>query len=150
MTARDLMTEDPITLTPHDRARDAIDLQLEHDIRHIPVVDERGKLLGMLSDRDLRDATLPLWSSFERPVEAKAALEQPVSEIMQTDILMVGSEDEIGDVIEILLDHKIGAVPVVEDGSTTLVGIISYVDILRAVKDQLLIRAAAGPQRPAR
>ena len=137
MNARDLMTADPISVNAKDSVREAIDLQLEHDIRHIPVVDSAGNLLGMLSDRDLRDATLPLWSGFERPDEAREALGQPVGDVMQTDVLVVGAEDLMSDVIEILLDHKIGAVPVVEDGTNQLIGIISYVDILKAVKDDL-------------
>ena len=137
MNARALMTEDPISVQATDSVREAIDLQLEHDIRHIPVVDAGGNLLGMLSDRDLRDATLPLWSGFERPQEARDALSQSVADVMQTDVLLVGAEDSMSEVIEILLDHKIGAVPVVEDGTQILIGIISYVDILKAVKDDL-------------
>ncbi len=137
MIARDIMTEDPYTVGPDDSVRTAINLQLENDIRHVPVVDEDNKLVGMLSDRDLRDATLPVWTGFEHPDQAREALDASVSDIMQADIISCSAEDELADVIDQIIDHKIGALPVIDDESGRLVGIISYIDVLRAVRDDM-------------
>ncbi len=137
MNAGDVMTRDPITVSSDDTVRTAIKLQLENDIRHVPVVDEDGNLVGMLSDRDLRDATLPIWTRFEEPEKAREALDRPVSDLMQADTQSVTVEDDLGDVIDIIIDHKIGAVPVVDAESARLVGIISYIDILAAMRDEI-------------
>jgi acetoin utilization protein AcuB len=56
---------------------------------------------------------------------------------MSSDVIAVGPDAEIGEVIDLLIDHKIGAVPVVDEETREALGIISYVDVLRALRDVL-------------
>lgn len=129
LLAVDLMTENPRTIRQGASVADAIEV-LEHlDIRHLPVIDDDDNLVGMLSDRDLR----PLLGERdeEDPVRRARTL---VSDLMTSAVVSVSTDTEISEVIELMLDNKIGAVPVV-DGDGHVVGIVSYVDILRALAE---------------
>jgi len=55
-------------------------------------------------------------------------------DLMQPDVICVEPETDLGDVVELLIEHKIGAVPVVEPDTQAIVGIISYIDVLRAMQ----------------
>ena len=129
-TAQDLMTEDPITVRTTSTIREAARLLQTLDIRHLPVVDEEGALVGMLSDRDLRGLSpLVVGGDFEGSPDG---LDARVSTVMSADVLSVETEDDLSAVVELMLENKVGAVPVV-DGDGALVGIVSYMDVLREI-----------------
>lgn len=130
MTARDLMTMSPMTITPQTKLRHAVQLLHTLEIRHLPVVDERGGLVGIVSDRDLRALGIP--AVVEPESGSSQTLEKGVAEVMSSDVLSVDTEADASEVVELMLEHKIGAVPVV-DADGVLVGIISYIDVLRAI-----------------
>lgn len=132
ITARDMMTEDPATLTQGATVRAALEKLQSLDIRHLPIVNEDEELVGMVSDRDLRALTLPRFIGAELIDEVRVALEAPVTSIMTSDVLCVEEEADAAEVIDLMLDHKIGAVPVV-DADGVIVGIISYIDVLRTL-----------------
>lgn len=132
MTIDDLMTPDPATLAPEDTVRDAIDLLRSLDVRHVPIV-RKGQLIGMLSDRDLREATLPTLHAFDDPDGARKVYEKPLADLMRSDVISVQPSADAADVIDLMIDYKVGAVPVVDDGA--LVGIVSYIDVLRVCRD---------------
>ena len=136
MIARDLMTPDPLTVTPQATIADVWDLMREVDVRHLPVV-EAGVLVGMVSDRDVARVDLARLLKVEGAHALREELATPVAQIMSPDVIAVGPEAEIGEVIDLLIDHKIGAVPVVEEDTREVLGIISYVDVLRALQDRL-------------
>ncbi len=137
MLARDLMTEDPVRILDDRSLREAEHLMREYDMRHLPVVDDAGVLVGMLSDRDLR-SFIPFDAQNGVPdLEAIQKRSEPVTAAMQPDPICVTPEDEIGSIIDLMVEWKIGAVPVIEGGSDHLVGIISYVDVLRAARNAL-------------
>jgi acetoin utilization protein AcuB len=129
-TARDLMTENPTTVSPRATAREATRLLHALDVRHLPVVDEEGTLVGMLSDRDLRGLTVPLLAGGERIADRETALDATVGSLMSSDVLSVELDDDAAEVVELMLEHKVGAIPVV-DGDGALAGIVSYIDVLR-------------------
>lgn len=131
MYAHEIVTSDVVTVESTDTIQDAIDVLNELDIRHLPVV-ENEVLKGMISDRDLREFALPEMIRFSNPEKAAKRCGRPVSDLMYTDLLTVGPEDDITDVIEIMINHKIGAVPVCDQIEGRLVGIISYVDVLQS------------------
>ncbi|MGZ3418745.1 MAG: CBS domain-containing protein [Polyangiales bacterium] len=123
MIAADLMTENPITLHDDQTISEAWRTLASTDVRHLPVVNEEGDLVGMLSDRDLarlRD---------ERLQDSR----KPISDIMSTPSIAVTSDTEVSEVIDQLLDNRIGALPVV-DVDSKVIGIVSYVDVLRAYR----------------
>jgi len=132
MLARDLMTRNPVTLDSRATVGDAWDLMRENEIRHVPVV-EGGILVGMLSDRDLGQFDIGRILDFDGAAAARAELARPVIDRMSADVIFVHAETEVSDVIDLLLEAKIGAVPVVRPDSREIVGIVSYVDILRAL-----------------
>lgn len=128
--ASDIMSPHPVTVAPTTSVREAARLLQTLDVRHLPVVDEEGTLVGMLSDRDLRAVALPYLVGGELAGNVDAMLGTTVGTLMSGDVISVETEDDVSDVVELMLEHKIGAVPVV-DGDGALVGIVSYVDVLR-------------------
>jgi len=133
LTAHDLMTEDPVTIPMMAKVGQAMRLLHSLDVRHLPVVDEDGSLVGMLSDRDLRGLAIPDVAGGEYVGTIETALDAPVSSIMTSDVISVDVEADAAEIIDLMIDRKIGAVPVV-DGDGALVGIVSYVDLLRELR----------------
>jgi acetoin utilization protein AcuB len=126
---KDRMSKNPVTVKPADGLKDAI-WKMEHGhFRHLPVVDEKEKLIGMLTDRDIRlirpslafvnkeDAAAQLWSMAVQ----QAAVFDPVS---------VKPETTLKEATELMLRWHVGGLPVVDD-QQKVVGMITYTDILR-------------------
>jgi acetoin utilization protein AcuB len=135
VTARDLMTRSPATVSPQSTIAEAWDVMRELDIRHVPVV-ENGALIGMLSDRDLARVGL-LDRRAPGGVESlRRKLGTPVIEVMSSDVVSIEPETDVSEIIGLLVEHKIGALPVVADGPG-VVGIVSYIDVLRAYRNRL-------------
>src|SRR5690606_37685093 len=65
---------------------------------------------------------------------ADAVLDLPVSRVMNTDLKTVSSEDDLDDAIELMVEHRIGAVPVIDPSTNGLVGIVSTIDALRVLR----------------
>lgn len=136
MIARDLMTPDAATVTPETSLAEVWDLMREADIRHVPVVRD-DVLVGMLSDRDVSRVDLVRLLNVEGVDALQRELAVPVMKIMNPDVISVEPETDVGEVIDLLIEHKIGAVPVVEPDTRQVVGIISYVDVLRALQSRI-------------
>lgn len=120
-TAGQIMTSDVTAIRETVPVRRAVEAFEELDVRHLPVINGAHEVVGILSDRDLA----PIASD-------RARLAQPVSRLMSADVLTVGLETDVDDVIDLLTEHRIGALPVV-DGDGRLAGVVSYVDVLREV-----------------
>ena len=126
------MTQNVITVGPDDTVVSAQKLISEKKVRHLPVTDPDGKLLGILSDRDVRsavpDSLLKFLDLTEAQVESFKRL--TVKEIMHTDPMVLSPEDTVEDALLIIQKEKIGALPVVDAGNR-LKGILSTRDLLR-------------------
>ena len=132
LTARELMTKDPVAIPETARIRHAAQVLQSLDVRHVPVVNEANELVGMLSDRDLRTLTVPYIVDGELVGDISTARDAAVTSLMSGDVISVLPEATAADIVELLLEYKIGAVPVTEpDG--TLIGIVSYMDVLRSM-----------------
>lgn len=132
MLARDIMTTSPVCVTARTRLKDAIEVMYANDVRHVPVLDHQ-RLVGILSDRDLR----ALWDpALDVEVRDGRVYERVVSDFMSANPITVEAESDIDDVIELLVEHRVGAVPVV-NAEGVLVGIVSYVDVLKAALGKL-------------
>ena len=121
----------PLTGRPEDLVSQVHHRMHRAAVRHLPIVAADGTLLGLLSDRDLRQAgasTLPSLSRYEAPLRLMTLL---VKDIMHTDVTTVGSETSLADAGQLLLEHKIGCLPVLHD-DRTLVGMVTVTDLLRA------------------
>ena len=136
MTARDLMTENPVTISPQANLAEAWDLMREMDIRHLPVVD-REIVVGIVSDRDLASLDVGRLLTEEGADGLRRQLARPVIQLMSSDVVTAEPETDVSELITFFLEHKIGAIPVVLPDSRRIVGIVSYIDVLRAVQEVL-------------
>ena len=134
MKVRDVMTPDPITVALDATLADAWDLMREADIRHLPVV-QAGALVGMVSDRDLASLDVARVLATDGADALRRTLATPVVRIMSSDVIFVEMEGDLDEVIELMLEHKVGAIPVVRSDARDVVGIVSYIDVLRAVRN---------------
>lgn len=136
MTARELMTPDPVTIAPGATIAEAWDLMRELDIRHLPVVEGEA-LVGMLSDRDLGVLEVGRQLIDEGADALRRRLAQPVIQVMSTDVVVAEPDTDVSELLTLLLEHKVGAIPVVLPDTRQIVGIVSYIDVLRALQDAL-------------
>ncbi len=133
MVISEIMTKNPVTATTNSNVAEALATLHDLDVRHLPIVDG-NELVGIVSDRDLRSfVAIDLFNMLERD-EIREKLKTPVCEIMATDLASIDPESEIAEAIDMMLDERIGAIPVVSRTSRELVGIISYIDVMRALR----------------
>lgn len=134
MLAKDIMTENPMTATELMSVAEAIGLLYELDVRHLPVV--RGaELVGIVSDRDLRTFTV---SDDDEAMEAmEGARSSSIGTFMNTDPVKVDPETNLRDIVDLMLLHRVGAIPVCDLDTGDLLGIVSYVDLLRVLQETL-------------
>ncbi|HYA28804.1 MAG TPA: CBS domain-containing protein [Acidobacteriota bacterium] len=133
MKVVDVMTRDPLTVSPTETVGKADELMSENNIRQIPVVNGR-EVVGIVTDRDIR-AFLSEALTGDSDTREKA-LRTPIRDIMTTEPLFLDPDDELQDAVEILVEEKFGAIPVVDEAEG-LVGIVSYVDVLRCFLNRL-------------
>jgi acetoin utilization protein AcuB len=130
-TARDIMTSEPASVLATDTIGYAIETLQALEVRHLPVVNEARELVGILSDRDLR-ALSRTYLTASNETHRQHTLDRPVAALMTGDVLAVESEASVAEIVALMLEHKIGAVPVT-DADGALIGIVSYVDVLRSI-----------------
>jgi acetoin utilization protein AcuB len=128
MLVEDIMKKDVITVDSNDSLRLTLLKVHQNRIRHIPIV-EQGKLVGIISDRDIRDAC-PSIISASHPDDEKV-MTTPVSTIMRRDVITAHPLDFIEEAALALYENHIGCLPVVVDD--TLVGILTETDILHTL-----------------
>jgi acetoin utilization protein AcuB len=136
MAVRDLMTPNPVTVTPQATLAEVWDLMRELEIRHLPVV-ENNSLIGMVSDRDLAHLDIGRVLTEAGATALRRELEMPVVKVMSAEVISVEPEAAVSEVVELLVESRVGAIPVIRSGTREVVGIISYVDVLRGVLELL-------------
>lgn len=129
LTMEDRMTPDPVTIRSDQTIGEGLVLMFEHDIRHLPVVSH-GKVVGMISDRDIRQLLGKASIAAKHREEERRQLRLPVTEIMATHLYTVEKTTPLAEGVRLMVEHKIGAVPVV-DSKQHVVGIFSELDALR-------------------
>lgn len=134
MLAKDIMTENPVTSTELMSVAEALGLLYELDVRHLPVVRGR-ELVGIISDRDFSAFTGAAEDDVIDAVES--ARSATVGNFMNTSPVKVDPETNVRDVVELMLLHRVGAVPVADLDTGDLLGIVSYVDLLRVLQETL-------------
>ena len=124
MKISDLMIPDPITITASASITDALELMKLNSIRHLPVVSGGNVLRGFLTLADLKQGLIPSMVG-----------DVSLSDLMISDPIVVGPEEDIEIAAQLIYKHKIGGMPVVE--GEKLVGIITESDILRTFIDMM-------------
>lgn len=132
MQIRDYMTAPPVTANLRDGLRQTWDRMHERGVRHMPVLDDDGRLVGIISDRDLRRP-----NSLDEPnVTHFYALDNhsKVEDAMSTAPTTLREDVEFGVALDLFIKRRFGAVPVMGMNGR-LVGMLSIVDMLRACRD---------------
>lgn len=146
MNARDIMTVGVVTVSPDHGVRHAVSIMCDRSISGLPVVNDRGRLVGILTEGDLlRRAELGtdlfLQSSQNRQ-EARDHLKAhswKVGDVMATDVVTVDEDTPVGKIAALMVERGVKRLPVLRDGA--LVGIVTRADLLRAI-------AVARPEPP--
>ena len=126
LLVKDSMTREVAVLSPETTAAEALALCRERRIRHLPVL-EVGRIVGIVSDRDLRSAAPALGD----PGRAEALAKLRVSEVMAREVVSIRPDDPIEEAANAMRERKIGCLPVLEDDA--LVGIITSSDVMEAL-----------------
>jgi CBS domain-containing protein len=139
------MTPAPITVAPSAPVPKVGELMLHRRIRHLPVV-EGGRLVGIITDRDVRTAQ-PSPATSLSVQEMRYLLDRlTVRSLMTRPVITVASREPIAEAVRLMLENRIGGLPVME--GERLVGILTAADVLRAFSSTLGVRAGRPP-RPA-
>lgn len=133
MKVIDVMSKDPVTVTASETVGQADELMSAHRFRQLPVVDG-NELLGIITDRDIR--SFLSGSLYSRPEAREKALQTKIADVMTTQPLTLSPDDALPAAVELLIDERIGGIPVVDEVEG-LVGIITYVDVLRCFMNRL-------------
>ena len=133
------MTKQPITIDPDAPLATAAAVMREREIRHLPVIDAAGRLMGMITDRDLRSAVFtPLVAEYLPSDEGRQlrgvgeTLENlRVRDAMTWDTVTTGPDVSLAQAAAVMFSARVGSLAVVEAGR--LMGIITERDVLRAL-----------------
>ena len=128
------LTPNPATADATASIRAALRKLLDLDVRHLPIVSD-GELVGIISDRDLKEVTSRILAEGETRIDR--VLDRPVADLMSADVVSVDPETDLEEVVDLMIEHRVGALPVVSPGTDELVGIVSYVDVLRVARDSV-------------
>ena len=127
----DIMSVSPVTIAPSTSVHEAQDLMQQRKIRHLPVLKD-GRLVGMISDRDIR-LVLPSPATSLSVWEIRHLLDKlTVGEVMTYFVMTTAPDCPVTDAVGRMLGHKVGALPVVVDRQ--VIGILTRTDVLRAFR----------------
>ncbi len=130
VTVRDAMAQNPLTLDRNETLDLAESIMNLGRIRHMPVVDD-GRVIGILSQRDLFRSALLTALGFGRKTTTALIKTIKIKEVMTEDVITIAPETTIKDAARTMIDKKIGCLPVVENEK--LIGLLTETDILRYV-----------------
>lgn len=133
LRVRNLMREKVLAVRPDDDLATVHDLMLDHAVRHVPVVDEDGSLVGMISHRDLLRSALIEQPDLPPYMERSLLEAKRARELMSPYVETVAPDDALADAARRMLESKLGSLPVTDDGH--LVGILTEADFVRAIAD---------------
>ena len=145
LRVQDFMTRSPVTVHPDALVKGAADMMRTRKLRHLPVVDRDGRLIGIVTDRDLRQVVFDpaVQARLGRAADALRAL--PVRDVMTWGVVTVRPETTIRNAAWLMREQRLGSLPVVRAGR--LVGILSERDVLRAFEEALSTDALTRPYR---
>lgn len=125
----ELMTPHPITIAHNQTVGKAIEMMTRRDIRRLPVIKD-GKLVGIISDRDLRQMGGRSSLKLPKSDQDDAYLQLPVEEAMTLNVITIREHQTVQEAITLMLKNKISGLPVV-DREGALAGILSEQDVLK-------------------
>ena len=124
MLIEEIMNREVITLSPNDTVKDALRVMSDKKIRHLPIILGNGKVVGIVTDRDLKEAAPSIFTTSKDHV----LFETLLSDIMTKNPILGHPMDFVEESAAIFYDNQIGSLPIVSDNK--LVGIITETDLL--------------------
>jgi len=137
MLVNDYMSVAPVTIAEDADYQSAFEIMEGHNLHHLPVVDAKGLVIGILTRRDLQLAARHF---HEAPVE--------VSEVMHTPVVAISPSAGLATAAKRMTQHRIGCLPVL-DRRKQVVGMLTETDLFRALADALTKGSAAKAKKPA-
>ena len=125
MRVKNYMSDAPMSINGDTVYLKAFEIMKDKNLHHLPVVDDGGAVVGILTRRDLQ---LAAQHFKDAPVE--------VSEVMHTPVVTVSPEDSLREGARLMMENRIGGLPVM-DGEARLAGVLTETDLLRALTDLL-------------
>ena len=129
LEVRDLMTDRVFALGPNDDLEELYDLMDEKHVRHVPIVDHDGDLLGLVTQRDLWRSALGPQDNLPLSMQHDLMRRRKIRELMTIEVDTVEPDESLQTAAEMLIDNKIGCLPVLE--GERLVGILTESDFVR-------------------
>ncbi len=126
------MTTSPVTCTPETSMMRASKTLKDKHIRSLPVVDDKGQLVGIVTDRDIKEASPSKATTLDVHELYYLLSEIKVKDIMSTDLVTITPNDSVEKAALLIMDNKIGGLPVVEEGGK-FVGVITQSDVLKVL-----------------
>lgn len=147
LTAREIMTSEVVTVTPETSLKDLVNKFVETRLGNMPVVDDAGKLVGLISESDLIEQQKPLHiptvmaifdgvfyldseKDFKEQVDRLTAT--TVGELCNKKPVICSPEATVRDLAGLMSKHKVHLLPVVEDGN--MIGVVARLDLIRAME----------------
>ena len=139
MKVREVMAKDPVTIDPEAAVGTALDVLRTKHVRHLPVVDDAGTLMGIVTDRDLRHAAFAPAVQEYLSVRARRLARQlgetlenlRVRDVMTWAVVTTAPETPVLSAALIMFESRVGSLPVIERGR--LVGLLTEQDVLKAL-----------------
>jgi CBS domain-containing protein len=157
MKVKDVMTGETVVLSPEETIAEAVEKFAKHRISGCPVIDDQGRIIGMMTETDILESLKTHYKELKMKVppetiigisfveiakkrEAMKAFEDisttPVKDVMTRSVTTAEPEDELEDVIQMMVKNDVNRVPITDKG--VLVGIVTRGDIIRSVQKMIL------------
>ena len=143
MKVKEIMTKEVTSVSPETDVKKALDLLLRMEISGLPVIDDKGRLLGMFTEKDILRNILPSYiekvgrfiyqenpKSIKNKFEGLAKL--TVSQLMRKDVITVDENTSLCEVAHLMLTQKVRRIPVLDDKEKRVSGIVAREDVVRA------------------
>ncbi len=138
MQVKDIMRTEVKSVQLGTSVKEAFQMMREGGFRHLPVLDSLGKVVGIVSDRDLRNVVVIYKRSDTGAEDFFVSEDTTVEKIMATDPVSVAPGDDVAVAVDLIRHRQLGCLIVSENGS--LAGILSYVDLLDVLVKLLKVR----------
>jgi acetoin utilization protein AcuB len=134
------MTRNPVTILETASIDDGLHLMRERKVRRLPVLDAAGKMVGIVSDKDLLHAAPSPATSLSVHELHYLLAKLTINKVMSSPVISVGPDTPLEEAARVMADNKIGGLPVLEGDQ--LVGIITETDVFKVLTEVLGARTA--------
>lgn len=147
MKVKEIMTKDVVSIKPQDNAKEALGLLFKRQISGLPVVDDKQRLLGMFTEKEVLARILPgyiervgrfMYQENPKVIKQKASglVNLKVKDLMRQEVVTVDEDTALCEVARIMLTQKVRRLPVI-NREGKVIGIVSRYDIVKALTQEI-------------